>query len=88
MAQKDEMTIKPKPNDMEFVPSIAPRRISAPYVRGSMEVEPKRIEIQTTPGSRPRMFSKTCPDFMNNKAVHAKGKMSPQLTFGGFNISA
>jgi hypothetical protein len=53
-------------------------------VTESMEVVPKRIEMATRPGRREGMLSSPLPDLMKNIPVHARGKMIPQLTLGGF----
>jgi hypothetical protein len=52
-------------------------------VTANMEVVPKRIEIEMTPGNSVRMLSSPLPDLIKNIAVHATGKIRPQLIFGG-----
>lgn len=52
-------------------------------VTASMEVVPKRIEIAATPGSSDSTSAKLSPDLMKNIPVQAKGKINPQLMFGG-----
>ena len=53
-------------------------------VTASIEVVPNKMEMATTPGSSVIMLSSPLPDLMKNIPVHARGKISPQLIFGGF----
>ncbi|MFP4109249.1 MAG: hypothetical protein ACLFT1_09255 [Desulfonatronovibrio sp.] len=43
------------------------------------------MDMATTPGSRDSTFSRPLPDLMKNMPVQARGKISPQLIFGGFS---
>ena len=52
-------------------------------VTASMDVVPNRIDMATTPGSTAMRSSILLPDLIKNIAVHANGKKSPQLMFGG-----
>jgi len=47
-----------------------------------MEVVPKRMDIAVTPGRMARI-STSDRDLMKNIRVQARGKMMPQLRFGG-----
>jgi hypothetical protein len=42
------------------------------------------MDKATTPGRTVAMLSSPLPDLMKNIPVHAKGKIRPQLTLGGF----
>lgn len=52
-------------------------------VTASMDVVPKSIEIEITPGKRVSMLSRPCPERIKNIVVQARGKMIPQLILGG-----
>ena len=58
-------------------------RFSNVMVTASIEVVPKRMEIVITPGKRDKMLSSPLLDLMKNIPVQARGKIMPQLMFGG-----
>jgi hypothetical protein len=53
-------------------------------VTESRDVVPNRIDSATTPGKIESIPERPVPDFIKNIPVHARGKMIPQLIFGGF----
>lgn len=57
--------------------------LSKVMVTASIEVVPKSIDIATIPANISSML-KAVPDLKKNISIHAKGKIIPQLIFGGF----
>jgi len=57
--------------------------LSKVIVTASMEVVPKRMDMETTPG-RMLQISNAVLERTKNMRVHAKGKIIPQLILGGF----
>jgi len=57
--------------------------LSNVIVTASIEVVPKRILIATIPGKTSSIL-KPFPVLINSISIHAKGKIIPQLMFGGF----
>lgn len=57
--------------------------LSNVMVTESIEVVPNRIDIATIPGNT-SLISKADFDFIKSINIHAKGKIMPQLIFGGF----
>jgi len=62
-------------NDLDFLSNV--------IVTASIEVVPKRIDMPTIPGKTSLML-KVVLVFMNIINIQAKGKIIPQLIFGGF----
>jgi len=57
--------------------------LSNVIVTDSIEVVPKRIDIPTIPGKTSSMLNAVLV-LINIISIHAKGKIIPQLIFGGF----
>lgn len=62
-------------NDRDFLSKV--------IVTESMDVVPNKIDIATIPGNI-SLISNAIPVLTNIMSIQAKGKMIPQLIFGGF----